>query len=190
MVAHAANIGSEALDYDIVAAHMQNSNSVVASVLNAVGIDIFAQDGSSNHINIPTNTNSISIPGAETLLNFGTNLTASDIDDTIIGGDGNDTLDGGAGADTITGVTGNDVVVFNALSESTTTTTDVITDFNQTDDVIDLSALSFTGIQSGSASGTVLGYTSSGGVTTISDGSTFEIELTGTYTLTAGDFVF
>jgi hypothetical protein len=56
---------------------------------------------------------------------------------------GADTLLGGAGDDRITGGSDNDVFVFAAVSETgkTATSRDVITDFTQGEDVIDLSAI-------------------------------------------------
>ena len=49
------------------------------------------------------------------------------------GGDGNDTLFGGSGNDTLTGGAGDDIFQFTATAGS-----DVITDFNVTDDTIKL----------------------------------------------------
>ena len=60
--------------------------------------------------------------------------------DTIDGGSGDDTIDGGQGDDTMTGGAGADVFVFS----DDRTRADTITDFNATEDVIDLTALGFT----------------------------------------------
>ena len=80
--------------------------------------------------------------------NFADTLTGSIKDDTIYGGagndiisggGGNDTIVGGAGADRLTGGNGNDVFVY--LDASDSPASDVITDFSQGSDKIDLSAL-------------------------------------------------
>ena len=60
-------------------------------------------------------------------------LWGSNGDDVINGGDGNDTIFGGAGNDTLTGGAGDDIFQFTATAGS-----DVITDFNVTDDTIKL----------------------------------------------------
>lgn len=57
-------------------------------------------------------------------------------DDLLEGGEGNDTLEGGGGNDTLTGGAGNDVFVFEANSG-----TNIVTDFDIADDVLDVSAI-------------------------------------------------
>lgn len=111
--------------------------------------------------------------------------------DTLTGGEGSDTLTGGDGADVLTGDSNADRFVYTALSESSAGASDLLTDFAQGLDVIDLAALGFSGIQSGAASGTVLGYSFSGGNTVVTaDGSTFSFELTGETALANSDFIF
>jgi Ca2+-binding RTX toxin-like protein len=59
--------------------------------------------------------------------------------DILYGLDGNDTLTGGGGADFMVGGTGADTFVFNAVSDSAPSATDLIFDFNSADgDKIDL----------------------------------------------------
>lgn len=60
--------------------------------------------------------------------------------DDLYGGDHNDTLSGGAGFDTMTGGDGSDVFVFEAGDGQ-----DIITDFDGSEDMIDLSAYDFAG---------------------------------------------
>jgi len=60
-------------------------------------------------------------------------LWGSNGNDTINGGEGDDTIFGGTGSDTLTGGTGSDIFQFTATAGS-----DVITDFNLTDDSIQL----------------------------------------------------
>lgn len=64
-------------------------------------------------------------------------------DDVLSGGAGNDVLYGGAGRDIMTGGAGNDVFLFKAVSDMGTkvSTRDIITDFTQGQDKIDLSAI-------------------------------------------------
>ncbi|MEM8837214.1 MAG: M10 family metallopeptidase C-terminal domain-containing protein [Pseudomonadota bacterium] len=62
-------------------------------------------------------------------------------EDVVVGGEGNDTLVGGRRADILTGGSGEDVFRYDLLSDSTINATDVITDFDRSVDVIDLSAL-------------------------------------------------
>ena len=90
---------------------------------------------------------------------------------------------GGAGNDFLSGGAGNDVFRYTSLDESTTTSKDFIGGFTQGEDVIDLATLGFTVIQTGAASGTILGYTHNGGDTHITaDTSNFEIEIGGNLT--------
>ncbi len=58
--------------------------------------------------------------------------------DTITGGSGADTFTGGGGADTLTGVGNSDTFRFTAISDSTSTARDTITDFAATDDSEDI----------------------------------------------------
>ena len=54
------------------------------------------------------------------------------------GGDGNDTLVGGAGVDTITGGSGSDTFRYTSTGDSSTTLSDIIKDFDATDDSEDI----------------------------------------------------
>ena len=58
--------------------------------------------------------------------------------DTLNGGDGNDTLVGGAGVDTITGGSGSDTFRYTSTGDSSTTLSDIIKDFDATDDSEDI----------------------------------------------------
>jgi VCBS repeat-containing protein len=59
-------------------------------------------------------------------------------DDSIDGGPGGDNIHGGTGADLLRGGTGNDVFVYEAITHSTQWDTDVILDFENDQDWIDL----------------------------------------------------
>jgi len=101
--------------------------------------------------------------------------------DSLSAGNNNDTFVGGAGADTITSANGVDRFVYTAVTDSDFTASDRITDFSVgAGDLLDFTALAFTGIQAGAASGSVLGYTNNGVDTTIVDAAgTFRLILTG-----------
>jgi Ca2+-binding RTX toxin-like protein len=62
---------------------------------------------------------------------------------TLTGSAFNDTLDGGAGNDVLIGGAGNDTFIFTAVAQSgiTATASDVIADFVQGEDKIDISAI-------------------------------------------------
>lgn len=70
-------------------------------------------------------------------------LSGLDGDDTLMGGNGDDTLIGGAGIDNLTGGAGNDKFVFSAITDSSTTTadSDIIADFVDGTDKINVSAI-------------------------------------------------
>ena len=111
--------------------------------------------------------------------------------DALSGGEGDDLLTGGAGADVLTGGEGSDTFIFAKLTDSTTSSTDKITDFQKGVDIIQLSGLGFSGIKPGAASGASLGYEYVDGHTVITaEGSDFSIELKGEIHLDDGDFHF
>ncbi len=146
---------------------------------------------------------------------------AADRADLVFAGDGDDRIDAGGGADAIGGGTGDDVFVFGWLGgpfpEADTQAgrggRDVVLDFEQGSDLIDLS-----GYENASAPGAVwlstgeptagtkqlqVGYRTEGARTVVefyaptdehpgrgAPRLTGEIELTGLHQLTEGDFIF
>ena len=142
---------------------------------------------------------------------FNDNLTGSTAANRIDGGLGNDTLTGGQGVDTLTGGAGSDIFDFNAVNETgnTATTRDVITDFQQGQDRIDLSTIDatpatrnndafiFRGASTsfGTTASGEIRFTNENGMTIIygdTDGDSapeFQIALNGIHTLTAADFI-
>jgi Ca2+-binding RTX toxin-like protein len=132
--------------------------------------------------------------------------------DTISGDAGTDTISAGAGDDILTGGTDSDIFNFDAIDEAGNGagSRDIITDFEGAGvaggDVIDLAGIDSTagvaGNQAfafiGTAAFTALGqlhYVQVGGTTIIEGNTTgglgadFQIQLAGTHTLVAGDFV-
>lgn len=102
--------------------------------------------------------------------------------DTLVGDDGNNTIVGYDGADSLTGGTGVDTFYFNALSDSTSTETDVITDFVQGEDFIAMFELDINYSD--------LNITNDGANTKVElNGTDFEIELNGVHALTQDDFI-
>lgn len=127
--------------------------------------------------------------------------------DRLYGDSGDDRLIGGAGADTLTGGAGGDRFVFLALSDSAGPNLDLIADFGQGGDKIDLSALDANTLLSGDQGFSWLGtaafsnaagqlrYETVGGTRNLygdvnGDGTAdFQIQLAGTSKLAVGDFV-
>jgi len=122
--------------------------------------------------------------------------------DTINGGAGGDILVGGAGIDKLTGGTGADTFRVVAQSDSyrnaTTSFDDTLTDFDVTQDKIDLAGLGFTGLGNGRGGTLQVSYSASSNRTYIKDydadasGNRFELILSGNFTstLTASHFIF
>jgi Ca2+-binding RTX toxin-like protein len=114
-------------------------------------------------------------------------LFGGDFDDTLSGADGNDVLGGKGGNNVVTGGAGSDAFVY-ALSDQHN---DVVTDFQQGEDVIDLAAANISDfatmqhLLSNDAQGNAV-------ITTVSNGVTSTMTLTGISAtqLTAADFAF
>ncbi|ACO81203.1 Secreted mannuronan C-5 epimerase [Azotobacter vinelandii CA] len=122
--------------------------------------------------------------------------------DNLNGGAGNDILDGGAGRDTLTGGTGADTFLFSTRTDSYRTDSasfnDLITDFDPTQDRIDLSGLGFSGFGNG-YDGTLLLQVNAAGTRTYlksfeadANGQRFEIALDGDFSgqLDSGNVIF
>jgi serralysin len=126
--------------------------------------------------------------------------------DTLNGGSGNDTLEGGPGQDVLVGGLGNDVFAFVGVADSLPGARDIIKDFIQGEDRIDLHAIDAKSTVAGFQHFTFAGraalsyageidYQFSGGDTIVSANTNknpaadFQIELHGHIILNAGDFI-
>jgi Ca2+-binding RTX toxin-like protein len=122
-------------------------------------------------------------------------------DDRLDGGAGDDVLDGGAGRDRLSGGEGADTFVFSNRQDSYRTSSsslaDLVLDFDAGEDLIDLSALGFTGLGNG-YDGTLAVQVNSAGTRTYlksfeanTAGERFEIALEGSHAgLSEASFVF
>ncbi len=114
--------------------------------------------------------------------------------DRIRGGIGDDTLIGGLGVDTLIGAVGRDVFVFENLDDSTSSASDLILDFIQGEDKINVSAFGFSEISKGlgsNVSGNGLEYHFEGNETIVKDiDSNFSFKLNGNINLNYDDFNF
>jgi len=119
------------------------------------------------------------------------NIDGANGNDTLVGAAGTDTINGGYGADILIGGTDADTFVFSNLIDSTDSAQDIIHQFTHGEDIIDLSSLGFTGVQSGTGTGNILGLTDNGSHTFLNDiNSSFAIQLTGVVALDNTDFIF
>ena len=126
--------------------------------------------------------------------------------DSLYGGFGNDTLFGGADADTLWGGADADVFQFTAATDSVLGARDIIFDFAQGPDKIDLSAMDANanvgGVQNWSFIGAG-GFTAAGQLRVVTDGTNswalgdtngdavadFNLQINGVTALVAGDFI-
>jgi Ca2+-binding RTX toxin-like protein len=126
-----------------------SGNNVLAG---GVGIDTVSYEYATAGVTVSlaiTSAQATGGAGSDTLSGF-ENLTGSAYNDTltgtsgantIIGGAGDDTITGKGGADILTGGQGADSFVFTALADSAPSAKDLITDFVDGLDKIDLSAI-------------------------------------------------
>ncbi|HYJ29088.1 MAG TPA: calcium-binding protein [Allosphingosinicella sp.] len=147
--------------------------------------------------------------GADTLYGLDGNdeIRANGGADTLYGGDGDDLLVGASGGDTLEGGAGADIFRIGGYEAGLGSDADTITDFEDGTDIIDLGnwdpdiytpgdqAFTFIGTGAFTSTPGQLRYSTGGGMTVVEgdmngDGNAdFEIFLTGTFALTAADFV-
>ena len=135
-------------------------------------------------------------------------LSAGGNNDTVYGNHGDDTITGGTGVDRLYGGLDSDTFVFNSEAEiGSGGAADVIADFQQGMDVIDLSGVdalsgvagdqefTFVGTAAHSGAGATLRYVNNGidtlvyGDTSANGAGNFTLRLSGSFDLTADDFI-
>ena len=194
-------------DFDTIEAS-KSAISLVVTGTNITGIEAISSGGFSGFRLVGTGSanvldfSAISLIGVES-------IDAGAGNDVVIGSAGADAIIGGSGRDTLTGGAGNDTFVFTSTSQSTRPSTiDIITDFHQGEDRIDLSGIDANTVLAGEDAFTFVGsgpFTGAGQLrydtTTIAnvtrvladvDGNgsiDMEIHLSGTYALTQNDFL-
>lgn len=200
-------IGSDLSTYGVAERNEDGTdrNAIIGNTISHTsnGATLVYGDGSYVSATVPMTTVQ-GTAGNDTLLGS----AASEIfyggagNDTINGAAGGDILVGGAGIDKLTGGTGADTFRFAAQSDSyrnaTTSFDDIISDFDVTQDKIDLAGLGFTGLGNGRGGTLQVSYSASSDRTYIKDydadasGNRFELILSGnlTSTLTASNFIF
>ncbi len=125
-------------------------------------------------------------------------LTGGDKGELLSAGAGDDVLNGGGGRDRLQGGTGADTFVYDSPLDSYRGANDLILDFLASKDVIDVSALGYTGLGDGTQGTLKVAYSAEAGRTYIKDletdalGHRFEVALDGDVSqqLNAGNFIF
>lgn len=184
------------------------ANNARLSFGSITGIELITAAGFSNVNLVGSVGNDIMDLTGATLDGIGY-IDAGNGNDIIIGTAGDDVIRAGNGTDRLTGGDGNDRFVFQRLSDGQASTIDIITDFVQGSDIIDLSGVDANSTLNGNQAFTFIGGDAFSGVAgelrvlrakvsgnTVLQGDTngdgvfdFFVQLTGLYTLTTGDLV-
>jgi len=189
------NNSSEALQKITLMVH-DGSMNVKSNFTILVGKDLTATSNNNTTINGQAGDDILRGAGGNDTLkgNDGNDLIIGNGGSDLLSGDqGSDTLIGGAGKDTLTGGLGNDIFSFTSLTDSTINSSDLITDFTQGQDKINLSNLGFTAIadEANNLNHEALTFHFENNQTIIEDqNSNFAITLNEQVQLTDGDFIF
>lgn len=195
-VVEAVNAGTDLVQSSVsiaaLAANVENLTLTGAGAINGTGNaldNVITGNGAANTLN--------GAAGNDTLIGGGAN-------DTLIGGTGNDLITGGGGRDTMTGGAGADTFIFSALADlgNTSAGRDIITDFLSGQDKINLSGLDANSALAGDQAFTFIGaanFSAPGqlryaqgvlyGNINANLGSDFQIALTGSPAIAAGDLI-
>lgn len=190
---------------------LQDFQDLSVSVTNAAGVTLTASSGGSTLNGSGEEDTLNGAGGIDRLNGLGGNdkLLGNNGADILDGGAGNDQLTGGAGVDTLTGGVGADSFIYTAVTQSTAAAPDIITDFLEAVDKINLSSIDANSTAGGNqaysfigsaaafnAPGQIRYFVDGAGDTIIlanNDGNTataeFSIKLLGTHVLSATDFV-
>lgn len=111
--------------------------------------------------------------------------------DELHGGPGNDLIEGGKQADSLNGGDGFDLFRFSSREDSLSQASDLIRDFVQGTDRMDVSQLGFSGVSATqNPQNNWLGFYHQGSLTLVTDGAGFEYALLGLHELRQSDFLF
>ena len=188
-----------------------DDQALSVSVTNATGLTLTALSTGSILTGSGEEDDITGQAGADTFFGLGGNdrLAGNNGADTLDGGAGNDQLIGGAGADRLTGGAGADTFIYRALNQSTVAAPDIITDFTEGVDRINLSGIDANTANSSDQAfsfiGTAGAFTAVGQVRYFVDGAgdtvilgnsdsnpataEFSIKLLGSHVLSASDFI-
>ncbi|MGQ0564129.1 MAG: calcium-binding protein [Gemmobacter sp.] len=201
------NGGTDTLSYQFSALAVSVNLLTGATALGEAAGDVIS--GFENLTGGLGNDTLIGNNAANTILggNGNDSIAGASGSDVLSGGAGNDSLHGGTAGDTLTGGGGSDRFVYRLTSESAVVKSDLVTDFTQRLDKVDLSYIGtalgsdtftfgFIGTNAfangavpqvryevGATSTTILAETTGDGI------ADMRIVLTGVYALTAGDFL-
>lgn len=129
LLEHASNIQDTAFSYTATG---QNSNSFVASLLHAIGLDVFNNIPDADGVDwVPAADNNLDTVGFDLIGGVG---DFADHSDLLAGGQSGDTLVGGGGSDTLQGNDGDDLLISTKLVSGSWDPSD---EYTEMDDVAD-----------------------------------------------------
>lgn len=206
---YATGDGLDSIDggagFDTLRAVSANTRLQIGSI---TGVELISAGGFANVNLVGTGAADVINLSGVTLDGIGF-IDAGNGNDIVIGTAGDDVFRAGNGADVFTGGEGNDRYVFQSLSAGSASSFDIITDFAQGSDIIDLAGVDASSIASGNQAFTFIGSAAFSGTAgelrvlraqgsgitrlqgdTNGDGiADFFVQLTGLYVLTTNDLI-